>query len=249
MTNKDGVRPVAGEDPPKRVMALDFGESRIGVAVSVEGVGMPIGFVNHRGYRHSLKGLIDERAPDLIIVGLPLAKTGGFTISAEKATAFAEVVRKSFNVRVCMVDERLTTRAARSKLEITPKDFKEVKDALSALEILNSYLDNPVVSSPVRCSFPYCRIDESCKRIPQSILIWCPENAGIVDKVREMGAALIAVYSEDPQILLRVRRKKLTATNLIHEVVFEEFDAILLKRGTSNPSNGVIEEIIRFTCS
>lgn len=249
MNNKCNGRPSAAECTSKRAMALDFGESRIGVAVSIEDVGMPIGYINHRGYRHSLKGLIDERAPDLIIVGLPLSKTGGFTVSAEKATAFAEVVHRSFNVRVRMVDERLTTRAARSKLEMTEKDFKKVKDALSALEILNSYLENPVASIPVRSSFPYCKVDESCQRIPQNVLVWCPENVGVIDKLREMGAALIGVYSEDPQILLRVRRKKLTATNLAHEIAFEEFDAILLKRETPDPAGGAIEEIIRFTCS
>ncbi len=233
----------------RRLLALDFGESRIGVAIAIEGIGMPVGVVPYRGFRNELKALVRDRNPDIIVVGLPLAKSGRFTESTGKATAFAENVRKLLKTDVCMIDERLTTRAARSKSCMSGRQFKEARDALSALEIVNSYLANPETSIPIRLSFPECRIEDLSGTLPERTLVWCPPTFSLVEMLFEKGIQHIELYSENPQILLRASRAEIFAVNVKCEIDYARYDAILLQKETLDPTGGSVKEIIRFSCS
>lgn len=135
--------------PLERILALDLGERRIGVAVSD-----PLGVTaqglatlerkNRRADFDALRLLVEEYRPALILVGHPLHLSGRAGVQAEKATAFAESLRRKLGVTVELWDERLTTREAHRVLDAggaTLQQRRKAIDRMSAVLLLQSYLD------------------------------------------------------------------------------------------------------------
>ena len=100
-----------------RVLALDYGSARCGVAISdptgtlatpLEAVERPDG---RRGFGY-LTRLVAEREAERVVVGLPLTLGGEEGSQAAAARAFAGRLRQAAGVRVELHDERLTTRQA-----------------------------------------------------------------------------------------------------------------------------------------
>lgn len=100
-----------------RVLALDYGSARCGVAVSdptgtlatpIEPVPRP---ATRRGLR-ALAALVRERAVERVVVGLPLGLSGDDTPQTAEARAFAQRLRETVDVPVELYDERFTTRIA-----------------------------------------------------------------------------------------------------------------------------------------
>jgi putative holliday junction resolvase len=133
-----------------RIMAMDFGTVRIGIAVS-DPLGMtaqPLAFVSHHtgpDQYQALVGLIKDWEIDEIIVGLPLNMNGTEGALAVKAREFAEQLQEIMQLPVKMWDERLTTREA-DKLMIAHgvrRDRrKQKRDSLAATLLLQNYLDS-----------------------------------------------------------------------------------------------------------
>lgn len=135
-----------------RIMALDFGTKRIGIAVSDEL------FMTAQGlpslYRKDLKSDLNEiarlvKSNDVgeIIVGLPLSMNGTYSAKTKEAVAFAEDLSKAVNVAVKTWDERLTSMQAERVLleaDVSRAKRKKVTDKLAAQIILQSYLDSRV---------------------------------------------------------------------------------------------------------
>jgi len=135
--------------PFERILALDLGERRIGVAVSdplgVTAQGLAtIERRNRRADFEALRRLVDEYHPALILVGNPLHLSGRVGLQAEKAGAFAETLRQKLQVTVELWDERLTTREAHRVLDAGGASLQQRRkaiDRMSAVLLLQSYLD------------------------------------------------------------------------------------------------------------
>src|SRR5205814_6161770 len=98
-----------------RVIALDHGEARCGVAVSdpTGALATPLAAVERPDTRRglaALAGLVRERDAERVVVGLPLTLAGEEGHQAQAARAFAERLAELVEVPVELFDERLTTR-------------------------------------------------------------------------------------------------------------------------------------------
>ena len=128
-----------------RVMALDWGKRRIGVAVSDElGIAAhPLRTLVRTTKRQDIDILIDlirERKIETVIVGDPLHLDGSKGTSSNQAARFAFQLGRHAGVPVEMWDERLTSWEAEGRLGKAPQDPGEV-DKLAAVILLESYLD------------------------------------------------------------------------------------------------------------
>jgi putative Holliday junction resolvase len=132
-----------------RVLALDLGKRRIGLAISDElGItaqGLPT--LQRKNIRADLAGLsriVKEKGVDRILIGNPLHMSGDAGRQSELARHFGEQVARHTGLDVELWDERLTTveasRVLRSSGIGIEKRAKAV-DQLSAVILLQSYLD------------------------------------------------------------------------------------------------------------
>ncbi|MDO4565436.1 MAG: Holliday junction resolvase RuvX [Clostridia bacterium] len=134
----------------QRVLALDVGDKRIGVAVSD-----PLGITaqgvetfertgsRNQDVSHILQ-LAERYAPCRLLFGLPRNMDGSYGEQAEKVRSFAEAVLEQFEGEHCFYDERLSTMAARRVLleaDVSRKKRKGVIDKMAAVVILQGYLD------------------------------------------------------------------------------------------------------------
>ena len=100
-----------------RVLALDHGEARCGVAVSdpTGAIATPLPVVGRPDTKAGLRAiaeLVEEHGVDRVIVGLPLTLAGEEGQQALRARVFAEALQQRVSVAVELHDERLTTRLA-----------------------------------------------------------------------------------------------------------------------------------------
>jgi putative Holliday junction resolvase len=133
---------------PGRVLGLDLGDVRIGVAISDDDrrMAVPLGTI-HTGAPADLKAiakLVDEHAATTVVVGLPLSMTGERGPSAVKAGSFADALRAFLNVPVELHDERLSTVEAERALReagVGGRARRKVVDRSAATVILQAWLD------------------------------------------------------------------------------------------------------------
>jgi putative Holliday junction resolvase len=122
-----------------KVMALDFGTARTGVAVS-DPTGMiarPLCVVRRAASEDGLaqlERLVADEAPEQVVVGHPLTLRGERGEQARATENFAAALRGRLDVPVLLFDERFTTDLAQQ----TPSDTAE--DARAAAHLLSSYL-------------------------------------------------------------------------------------------------------------
>ena len=132
-----------------RVMGLDVGKARIGVALSD-----PLGYTaqplltvwrkNPCEDLRSLLRLIRKNEVTEIVVGNPLHMSGDISPWAAKVQKFAEELQKRSNLPVYLWDERLTSVAAHEILDeagYDRRDRKKVIDQVAAVEILRGWME------------------------------------------------------------------------------------------------------------
>ena len=129
-----------------RVLALDPGTKRIGVAVSdaMRIVATPLAVIPAAEFATRLPELLDEYRPTAIVVGLPVGLSGREGPSAERARAFAAEVAAISGMDVDVVDERFTTATAESAMiegGVKRRRRRESVDKVAAAVILRQYLD------------------------------------------------------------------------------------------------------------
>jgi putative Holliday junction resolvase len=132
-----------------RVLALDLGESRIGVAVSDPDrtVALPVGTIRVAGGPQDLKavaGLVREHRATAVVVGHPLSLTGDRRAAALRAEEFAGGLRMLLDVPVHLQDERLTTTEAERALReagVRGRRRRMAVDQAAATIILRAHLD------------------------------------------------------------------------------------------------------------
>jgi putative Holliday junction resolvase len=132
-----------------KVLALDFGSARTGVAVSDPTglIARPLGVVEQAGTDAGLAELcrlIAEEGPERVVVGLPLTLRGTRGEQAKEAERFAEALGAVLDVPVELHDERLSTVEAERALRTagaSARDRRSAVDRSAATVILQSFLD------------------------------------------------------------------------------------------------------------
>ncbi len=132
-----------------RILALDHGSKRIGVAVSDETrtIAQPLEFIPAEpfaGVLDRLKLLIREKEVDLILIGLPRNMDGSYGPAAEKVQTFVGVLGSAITVPIKTWDERLTSAQANRVLIQggARRDKRKQKvDQMAAAILLQSFLD------------------------------------------------------------------------------------------------------------
>ena len=131
-------------------MALDVGDSRIGVAISdpTEMLASPLVIIkrlNEASDIRSIVNLVNKRGAGKLLVGLPLSLSGGTGMQAEKVQAFAGRLQAVVSIPLEMVDERFSTVTAKEYMRksVCKKKgrIKKHDDAIAAAVILQGYLD------------------------------------------------------------------------------------------------------------
>lgn len=132
-----------------RILALDPGSKRVGVAVSDETrtIAQPLEWIAAEpfaGFLDRLKRLLVEKEVDLVLIGLPRNMNGTYGPAAQKAEAFAAALKAAITVPIEMRDERLTTLQANKMMiqnRVRRQKRKDNADKMAAALLLQSYLD------------------------------------------------------------------------------------------------------------
>jgi putative Holliday junction resolvase len=138
-----------------RIVGLDIGERRIGVAVSdvTATLARPLGVLRPSGLEVDALDLVaaeiarlagEEDGVGAIVVGLPRRLDGSPTDMTPRVEQFARQLRMKTSLSVTLQDERLSSREAESRLAVRDKDWRSRKarlDAAAAAVILQDYLD------------------------------------------------------------------------------------------------------------
>jgi putative Holliday junction resolvase len=130
-----------------RVLGLDVGERRIGVALSDPSgwLASPLTTVTHRRRDvdlQTIRGMVQEHDVGQVVVGHPLSLDGTTGPQARRVERWAEHLRDRLEVPVVLWDERLSTAEAERLMHETGKRAERSRiDSLAATVILQSYLD------------------------------------------------------------------------------------------------------------
>lgn len=130
-----------------KVVALDVGEARIGLAVGATGSPWAFGrgYLVRKSLPHDLTALAafaQTEGAEKFVVGLPLRTDGRPSAQAGRVMALAEAMRGK-GLEVELLDERFTTKIAQARLLHAPKRVRQEKgklDEASAVALLESYL-------------------------------------------------------------------------------------------------------------
>ena len=131
-----------------RVLALDVGSKRIGVAVSDELrlTARPYGMIPRETYNKNavaIATVVTDLGADRVVVGLPLGPAGNDTEQTARTRRFADMLSTRLPVPVEMWDETLTTVAAKAIVPAGRKARQTGRvDAVAAAVLLQSYLDH-----------------------------------------------------------------------------------------------------------
>jgi putative holliday junction resolvase len=122
-----------------KVLALDYGSARTGVAVSdpTGTVARPLGVVEQAASEDGIARLVElarEEDVERIVVGLPITLRGEHGAQAEETDRFVELLRAAVDLPVESFDERFTTKLAEAG------ETRAEQDSVAAAHLLSSYL-------------------------------------------------------------------------------------------------------------
>jgi len=133
-----------------RILGLDLGEKRVGVAISdpEQTLAFPLTVIFRKGEEEvmeTVKELVHQYQVERIIVGLPRTLRGEIGREVEKVQAFLKRFSQEVDIPVETWDERLSSSAAERLLVeagVKSKRRKAHRDAMAAAFILQGYLDH-----------------------------------------------------------------------------------------------------------
>jgi putative Holliday junction resolvase len=133
-----------------KIMAIDYGNTRTGIAFcDVKEILASPHSVIKETYQpkliDKLLEIINNEKPELIVIGLPRNMDGSYGFRCDECKALGEELRKTCGIPIDYQDERLTTVLAHNALSennVRGKKRKETVDAVSAVMILQSYIDS-----------------------------------------------------------------------------------------------------------
>lgn len=133
-----------------RILGIDYGDARVGVAVS-DLLGMMangVGTIQNKSKKYlmvELGAVIDEYKPDKIVIGLPKNMDGSEGFRVDATHEFAAALKKIYSGEIVFWDERLSSMGAKRFLNETNtrgKKRKDVLDTVAACIILEGYLNS-----------------------------------------------------------------------------------------------------------
>ncbi|NPD30853.1 Holliday junction resolvase RuvX [Eggerthellaceae bacterium zg-1084] len=132
-----------------RVMALDIGEVRVGIAISdpAERVASPVAVLpaaEVRACARTFRRVLDDWEPELLLCGLPRSLSGSEGPQAKRVRAVAQEVSRAVGVPVEFADERLSSSEAKRALRakgMTERDMRGKVDMVAASLFLQAWLD------------------------------------------------------------------------------------------------------------
>ncbi|MBM4120774.1 MAG: Holliday junction resolvase RuvX [Nitrospira sp.] len=140
----------------KRILALDPGTKRIGVALSDElgWTAQPLETYERKTLPADLahiKDLITRHEVKAVVVGLPVRLDGQIGLAAQQVQEFIKRLQEVIDLPIIAWDERLTTRSAEELLiaaDVSRKKRKGVVDRVAAALLLKSYLEHLSAPTP-----------------------------------------------------------------------------------------------------
>ncbi len=136
------------ERPGRKLLGLDLGERRVGIAISDDlgSIAFPVGIVDLRSQTlEDVAEIARQHNIDGIVAGLPTTLSGEEGFQAREARSMADALSKLVDVRIVFWDERLTSAIADRVIESGGRRKKHRnsgdRDALAASIMLQGYLD------------------------------------------------------------------------------------------------------------
>lgn len=133
-----------------RVLGIDYGDSRVGLAVSdaLNITAQGLETIHHNGndkiVLKRLEKIVDEYEISEIVIGMPINMDGRSSERVEVTNKFIHKLKCKFpNIKISSVDERLTTVAAHRTmnfLNVNKRKKKNIVDTISAVYILEIYM-------------------------------------------------------------------------------------------------------------
>ncbi len=129
-----------------KILGLDYGEKRIGIAISDE-LGLlahPLKVIDNKD-QDMLIDILKENSIERVVIGKPLNLDGTHSKKTEETLGFVELFKKKTDVPVITWDERFSTKEAQRNLvgfDVSRKKRKKVIDKMAAQIILQGYLDS-----------------------------------------------------------------------------------------------------------
>lgn len=135
----------------EKILGLDLGSRTCGIAMS-DALGMIAHGVetyrfeenNYKSAARHIQEIVEANQIHTIVLGLPKHMNGDLGERAQISIAFKERLEKMMDVKVVLIDERLTTVMAQNQLifaDVSRKKRKKVIDKMAAVQILQGYLD------------------------------------------------------------------------------------------------------------
>ncbi len=132
-----------------RIIALDVGDRRIGVAICDELEISANGLITidrqSKNFLGQIKDILDEYNVEEIVVGMPVMMNGTMGIQGEKVIKFIEELKNEINIPIKLFDERLSTKLVEKALidaDMRRDKRKKIIDQLSAVIILQDYMSS-----------------------------------------------------------------------------------------------------------
>ena len=134
----------------KRALGIDFGDVRVGLALSdlTKTISKPfetIKYTNLEDLSLQLKVIIEEKEVDTLVVGIPFNMSGKDTKQTVKVREFVLFIENIISLPIHLIDERLTSKEAEKTmhtLNIKTGHNKGTIDKIAASIILQEYLDS-----------------------------------------------------------------------------------------------------------
>ena len=138
------------------ILALDFGQARIGVAISdeLQLLAHPLETIPAKEQPASrVAQIVRDRKVDRVVIGIPRQMNGQIGTAATEVLQFVEKLRAMLPCPIVTWDERLTTVAANRALREAGKKTRQTRgyvDQVAAQMIVQSYLDSLALGSKMR---------------------------------------------------------------------------------------------------
>lgn len=138
------------QNDPGRILAVDPGEKRIGIAISdpTQTIATPLCVIEHKNRQSDAQSILDlaeKNGAALILVGLPLDWDGTMNTQSEQSNRLAEMIQTLGAIPVKLWDEYGSTQKAREsrrQMNVTRNKRSGHLDQVAAAVILQSFLDN-----------------------------------------------------------------------------------------------------------
>ncbi len=132
----------------KRILAIDYGDVRVGLALSdlTQTIAQPFKTLSYQDSAHllnQLKDIIEQQDVGLVVVGVPYNMKGEDTQQTTKVRDFIELIENNLIIDIKLIDERLTSLEAEKvmhKMNIKTGSNKDKIDKIAASIILQEYL-------------------------------------------------------------------------------------------------------------